>query len=262
MSEVKIGKFRIRNLIAFFSEDEAGAFASASLPGNIGAQITSRFRIPLDYSGERIIFEPNATFADGFDRAFGGFTLQADGPDYKTFRIIAVLENSPASEAGLQKNDVITEIDGRPTAHLTITKLNEMFERSVSYKLTVRRGLQRAFLNVWRGLSHTRNAGEDLTLPELAQWAREYHALASEYVNKLTEPALDQPLAVPWAGFLTKSLGREPSVPSLGETVFQVAAHSTYHRGQINARLRELGAEPPLTDFIAWIWFGKPSAEW
>ncbi len=122
--------------------------------------------------------------------------------------------------------------------------------------------VQRAFLNVWRGLSHTRNAGEDLNLSELAQWAREYHALASEYVNNLTEPALDQPLVVPWAGFLTKSLGREPSVPSLGETVFQVAAHSTYHRGQINARLRELGAEPPLTDFIAWIWFGKPSAEW
>ena len=129
VSELKIGKFRIRNLIAFFSEDEAGAFASASLLGNIGAQITRRFRILLDYSGERIIFEPNATFADGLDRAFGGFTLQADGPDYKTFRIIAVLENSPASEAGLQKNDVITEIDGRLTAHLTLTKLNEMFER-------------------------------------------------------------------------------------------------------------------------------------
>jgi hypothetical protein len=29
----------------------------------------------------------------------------------------------------------------------------------------------------------------------------------------------------------------------------------------VNARLRELGAEPPLTDFIAWIWFGKPQAE-
>ncbi|MGH9968653.1 MAG: DinB family protein [Pyrinomonadaceae bacterium] len=122
--------------------------------------------------------------------------------------------------------------------------------------------VQRAFLNVWRGVPHTRNAGEDFNLPELAQWARENHVLASEYVNKLTEPALDQPMQVPWAGFLTKSLGHEPAVPSLGETVLQVAAHSTYHRGQINTRLRELGTEPPLTDFIAWIWFGKPPAEW
>jgi uncharacterized damage-inducible protein DinB len=38
--------------------------------------------------------------------------------------------------------------------------------------------------------------------------------------------------------------------------------HSTYHRGQVNARLRELGIEPPLTDYIAWIWFGRPEAEW
>ena len=42
----------------------------------------------------------------------------------------------------------------------------------------------------------------------------------------------------------------------------QVALHSTYHRGQINARIRELGGEPPLTDFIAWVWAGKPQPSW
>lgn len=48
----------------------------------------------------------------------------------------------------------------------------------------------------------------------------------------------------------------------LGETMIQVAMHSQYHRGQINTRLRELGAEPPLVDYIAWIWFGRPDAAW
>jgi uncharacterized damage-inducible protein DinB len=33
-------------------------------------------------------------------------------------------------------------------------------------------------------------------------------------------------------------------------------------RAQVNTRLRELGATPPLVDFIAWAWFGKPAAEW
>jgi hypothetical protein len=32
--------------------------------------------------------------------------------------------------------------------------------------------------------------------------------------------------------------------------------------GQVNVRLRELGCEPPLVDFIAWIWLGQPSADW
>ncbi len=49
---------------------------------------------------------------------------------------------------------------------------------------------------------------------------------------------------------------------TLAETVLQITSHTTYHRGQVNMRLRELGAEPPLTDFIAWIWLGRPEAEW
>lgn len=122
--------------------------------------------------------------------------------------------------------------------------------------------VQRAFLNAWGELPHTQNAGNDLGLTDLARWGREYHALATDYLETLTEERLDKPLVVPWAKYLTRHLGRDPSVPSLGETMVQVAAHSTYHRGQINTRLRELGDDPPLTDFIAWIWIGKPASEW
>lgn len=122
--------------------------------------------------------------------------------------------------------------------------------------------VQHAFLNAWRELPHTINAGNDLGLTDLAGWAREYHVLASEYLDTLTETDLDKPLIVPWARFMASRFGREPAIPSLGETLIQVTAHSTYHRGQINTRLRELGSEPPLTDFIAWVWLGKQSPEW
>ena len=42
--------------------------------------------------------------------------------------------------------------------------------------------------------------------------------------------------------------------PTSAETAPHVAMHTTHHRGQVNARLRELGAEPPLVDYIAWLW--------
>lgn len=142
VSELKIGTFRIKNPVTLFSQDKAGAFASSALAGNIGAQVASKFKIFLDYSRERIIFEPNATFAKPFDRASGGVRLVAEGKDYRTFRIKNVLENSPASEAGLQQDDIISAIDGRLASGLTLTDLNEMFERPVTYKLIVRRGHQ------------------------------------------------------------------------------------------------------------------------
>jgi uncharacterized damage-inducible protein DinB len=66
---------------------------------------------------------------------------------------------------------------------------------------------------------------------------------------------------MPWIAEFEQRSGRRFDKPTLAETIFQVTSHSTYHRGQVNARLRELGGEPPLVDFIAWVWFGKPTAE-
>jgi uncharacterized damage-inducible protein DinB len=61
---------------------------------------------------------------------------------------------------------------------------------------------------------------------------------------------------------MTEILEREIETPTLGETMLQVPSHTTSPRGQINADLRRLGGEPPLVDFIAWVWFGKPEPVW
>lgn len=142
VTELKLGSFTIKNPITLFSEDKAGALANSALAGNIGARVAAKFRLFLDYGRKRIIFEPNSTFAAPYDQSSAGMSLIAEGSDFRTFRIRAVLENSPASEIGLQKDDMIVSIDNQPAAEFTLSKLNEMFERSVPYKLTVRRGDQ------------------------------------------------------------------------------------------------------------------------
>jgi len=125
VAELKIGPYSLSSPITLFSQDEAGAFAGSSLTGNIGAQIASKFRIFLDYGRSRIILEPNKTFNEPFDRAFSGLSLVAEGKDYRTFRVSEILENSPASEVGIQPNDIIASIDEVPAEQLTLSKLNE-----------------------------------------------------------------------------------------------------------------------------------------
>lgn len=122
--------------------------------------------------------------------------------------------------------------------------------------------VQHAFMNVWTSQPYSGEAGKDFDPAALANWGREFHQLAAAHLASLNEDDLDGQMNMPWAKFLTKSLGRDPSGTTKGETILQVAAHSNYHRGQVNARLRELGSEPPLVDYIAWIWFGRPAADW
>jgi hypothetical protein len=140
VTELKIGKFRLANLPTMFAEDKAGALASTALAGNIGQLVAGRFKLFLDYSHERIVFEPAANFSEPFDRPQIGMALSAEDKEHKTFRVTEVLENAPAAEAGLQKDDIIVRVDDKLASELTLTGLNDLFEKPLSRKLTIRRG--------------------------------------------------------------------------------------------------------------------------
>ena len=82
------------------------------------------------------------------------------------------------------------------------------------------------------------------------------------FLGGVDETELGEDLPNPWRERLEESFGRSLKDPTLAETIFQVTSHSTYHRGQINRNLRQLGGEPPQVDYIAWVWFGKPKTKW
>ena len=123
--------------------------------------------------------------------------------------------------------------------------------------------VQRGYLAIWRGgAPEWRDASTFTDLHSLAVYGREYHDDVAGFLATLDEPSLDQTAPLPWAGRLTEVIGVQPADTTLRDTLLQVATHSLYHRGQVNARLRELGSEPPLVDYIAWIWIGRPTPEW
>jgi uncharacterized damage-inducible protein DinB len=67
-------------------------------------------------------------------------------------------------------------------------------------------------------------------------WTRHEDEYAA-YLHSLTQAELDAPRAV------------GPNTYTLGELVQHTLNHSTYHRGQVTVLLRQLGHEPPSTDY-------------
>ena len=122
--------------------------------------------------------------------------------------------------------------------------------------------VQRAFLRTWRGEPRDAPYPRFEDAHALMHWARSYYGDALAYVEALTDATAREAMPVAWAQMVEQMLGRAPATTTLGETVLQVALHSLYHRGQVNARLREVGGTPPLVDYIAWVWFGRPAAAW
>lgn len=122
--------------------------------------------------------------------------------------------------------------------------------------------VQSAFLASWQGAPFDGAELQSAPPAALIAAARRYHDRARAFAAGLSPQALEQHHLVPWQAMVDRHLGRTANTPTLAETMTQVVMHSAYHRGQVNARLRQLGIEPPLTDFIAWTWFGKPDADW
>lgn len=122
---------------------------------------------------------------------------------------------------------------------------------------------QQYFLKVWRGETIDFKKSEDGSLEHELALAQAYYAELRPYLDSLAETGLPGEMRMPWANYFARRVGKEQAgSTTLGETFAQVLSHSTYHRGQVNTRLRELGAEPPLVDYIAWLWLERPATQW
>lgn len=86
------------------------------------------------------------------------------------------------------------------------------------------------------------------SLDELEAAMREAQA---DLVAALAGADLDRMIALP----------RGPKGPfeaPAGVLLLQALTHSQHHRGQNASRMRQLGATPPMTDYVVWYALGRP----
>jgi len=126
--------------------------------------------------------------------------------------------------------------------------------------------VQHMFLGLWMEESFdvmkARAAAGSPDLASLQRRVRAYYDRAHQFLGEVSGARFIGLVEMPWLAEYEKRLGMTFAKPTVAETVMQVVNHTTHHRAQAQSRLRALGAEPQLVDYIGWIWFGKPSPEW
>lgn len=122
--------------------------------------------------------------------------------------------------------------------------------------------VQWVYLQMWRSQQlDIPPEGGFRDISAVLAWARPYYPEVYAFLRGVDEASLRHTLAIPWAAEVKKRYGSAGDV-TLAETMMQVVLHSTYHRAQIATRIRELGGEPSVTDFVAWLWRTRPGARW
>jgi Aspartyl protease/PDZ domain len=140
LPSLQIGNLSLTDPVIHFAQDRKGAFASSDFSGVIGGELLRRFKVIFDYAHKRMILEPNASFADRFEYDMSGIRIRSEEPDFK-LKVYRVVENSPATDAGLREGDVISAIDGKSAAELSLTEISKMFKQEGrDYVLDIIRG--------------------------------------------------------------------------------------------------------------------------
>lgn len=114
---------------------------------------------------------------------------------------------------------------------------------------------QHAWLLIWQKETVDPNVGASFDLLALKQWGQVYHRDVIKYLASVQESDLERLIKVPTVDEIL-------NLPSLRETFIQITTHSTYHRGQLIKYLRSIGGVALQTDFIKWVFLGKPIASW
>ena len=134
LQSLTIGGLTLNDLIATYSNSTQGAFANPFTAANLGGNLLRRFNVTFDYQHETMALEPNSNFAqaDTYERS-GLFLVNLHG----NMTVVDARPGTPAAAAGIVKGDVITSINGTPTATMTLDAVREYFRQAAGTALTL-----------------------------------------------------------------------------------------------------------------------------
>jgi len=129
ISEVDIGKFKLKNILASFPVNGPDKKADPEKrDGNLGIGILKRFSLIIDYPDSAIYMKPADNFDEPFEHDMSGLEYYATGDDYAHVIISRVEPGSPADEIGLEPGDEIISINFKPVEKMTLEQIDNLFK--------------------------------------------------------------------------------------------------------------------------------------
>jgi hypothetical protein len=108
---LELGGLTLTDVVSTFPDKEyRSPRGMDSRDGNLGNGALNRFNVTFDYAAGRMVLQPARRFTEPFEWDMSG--MQAEPARDGSIRVNTVLVGSPAAEAGIQENDVVSRIGG------------------------------------------------------------------------------------------------------------------------------------------------------
>ena len=127
VSEVEIGKFKLKNVITSFPENSTTTL-SVKRDGNLGLGILKRFTMIIDYPDSALYLKPEQDLNAPFEHDMSGLECYANGDNYNRVFISRVEPGSAGDEIGLEPGDELVAINFKPVKDMTLEQIDAIFK--------------------------------------------------------------------------------------------------------------------------------------
>jgi len=148
-SVLKLGPFSLNSVVTMLPINPSGVYSRPEIAGGIGAAILSRFKVVFDYPHKRIFLRPNLSYGEAFSYDQSGIQIEVEPPEFHRFIVSGVLPNSPASDAKIQKGDLILSVDRKAAKEITLSDLHYLLSHGHKRRILVLRNGQRYYKTLW-----------------------------------------------------------------------------------------------------------------
>jgi hypothetical protein len=139
-----IGELKVAAPYVAMTQDKRSFLAGDDTQGLLGADVFRRYCFTLDLPHKRVIFEATPESNTPYEYDMSGMFVIGAGSDYHRFEVLDVLGGGPAARAGIEKGDVVLELDGVAATRLTLEQLRAAFrDAGATRELTLERQGQR-----------------------------------------------------------------------------------------------------------------------
>ncbi|OEK07059.1 aspartyl protease family protein [Roseivirga misakiensis] len=105
--------------------------------GTIGSDILSRFSVIFDYHNSVVYLKKTKEYRNPFKFNTAGFTFISKGEESKQFFVSRIIPDSPADAAGIQPDDEIISIEGKPIFFYSFPDINGFLRGEEGSKLSI-----------------------------------------------------------------------------------------------------------------------------
>jgi hypothetical protein len=147
IQQLDLGRFQLNEVLTNFQDlnENLDTTFLNNRNGIIGNQALNRFEVIIHYQQEKMYLRPTKKYNKAFKFDKSGLIVIATSPTLNKFIIHDILENSPGEEVGLQKGDVIKNLNHLPVSFLSLREINRMLKKKEGkrIRIVVKRGKKR-----------------------------------------------------------------------------------------------------------------------